>query len=116
MCKACKRDYNKIWYVKNSERQELLAMANSERYKLQIRAIVRQAKDRPCADCGHRYPYYVMDFDHIGSNDKLDNIAAMAGRRHSVAGVLAEIAKCEVVCANCHSIRTFARLGNARPS
>jgi hypothetical protein len=50
-----------------------------------------------------------MDFDHVGE-DKLMNIAKMAGL--SWARIEAEIAKCEVVCSNCHRIRTWQRLHN----
>lgn len=31
-------------------------------------------------------------------------------KHHSTASVLAEIAECDLVCANCHAIRTWERL------
>lgn len=48
-----------------------------------------------------------MDFDHI-DGDKVDNVGHM---RYTAGGnkILEEIAKCEVVCANCHRQRTYAR-------
>jgi hypothetical protein len=49
-----------------------------------------------------------MDFDHVG-DDKILDISHM--RRHNLDKLRAEIAKCEVVCACCHRIRTFTRLG-----
>jgi hypothetical protein len=63
---------------------------------------LKSLKDRPCADCGVRYPFYVMDFDHRG--DKSFNIGA--GRGRSLASLQAEVGKCDVVCANCHRERT----------
>lgn len=71
------------------------------------RAVAREAKSRPCADCGVAYPYYVMQFDHLG--DKSFNIGTR-GATGGRARLAAEIAKCQVVCANCHAERTFQRL------
>ena len=73
------------------------------------RVIIRSAKDKPCADCGQKYPYFVMDFDHI-NGDKVANVATMATKRVKVEKLLVEIAKCEVVCANCHRARTHIRV------
>lgn len=71
------------------------------------REIIETAKDRPCMDCGIKYPYYVMDFDHV-RGEKLYNIAAQLGMM-SYPKIKAEIEKCEVVCANCHRKRTHER-------
>lgn len=57
-------------------------------------------------DCGQSYPSYVMDLDHRG--DKVRNVARMVSLGLGEATVLAEIAKCDVVCSNCHRLRTFA--------
>lgn len=66
---------------------------------------MRDAKAKPCADCGIQYPGYVMQFDHL--SDK--RFPLSNARSESVKTLLAEIAKCEVVCANCHAERTFRR-------
>jgi len=49
-----------------------------------------------------------MDFDHV-SGEKVMNIAQLS-RLSSPASLLSEIKKCELVCANCHRIRTSSRL------
>jgi len=72
------------------------------------RAAVRAAKNKPCTDCGVRYPYYVMEFDHLDSETKEFNVSAGITRA-SYERLIAEIAKCEVVCANCHAERTHQR-------
>jgi hypothetical protein len=72
------------------------------------RAIIRAAKDKPCADCGNNYPYYVMDLDHV-LGDKIINVGLMVGWGYTEAEIRTEIAKCELVCANCHRERTFRR-------
>lgn len=69
------------------------------------RTILREAKARPCADCGRSYPHYVMDFDHV-RGDKSINVADVIYKNWSEKRLTEEIAKCDVVCANCHRIRT----------
>ena len=69
-------------------------------------SIISAAKEVPCADCGISYPSYIMDFDHRG--DKTFSIGS-SRTRVSAARLLAEIAKCDVVCANCHRARTYLR-------
>ena len=71
------------------------------------RELIDSFKDRPCADCGKTYPPYVMDFDHLG--DKLFNIADGTNSM-TTQQVIDEIAKCEIVCSNCHRIRSHQRL------
>lgn len=70
-----------------------------------VKAAVAAAKDHPCADCGKSFPPCVMDFDHVRGN-KRDNVASLVAANYGVATVMAEIAKCDLVCANCHRIRT----------
>ncbi len=77
------------------------------RSKARIRRIVREAKDKPCADCGVSYPYYVMDLDHRPGEVKLFTPAQLPNA--SVQAALTEIAKCDAVCANCHRFRTHIR-------
>lgn len=73
------------------------------------RTIIRQAKTVPCTDCGVQYPPHVMQFDHLDPAQKHFNV----GERGPTLGesrLTAEIAKCEVVCANCHADRTYQRM------
>ena len=62
----------------------------------------------PCTDCGVQYPYYVTDFDHIGDDKKVDTVSKLINSG-STKKVKEEIAKCELVCSNCHRIRTYNR-------
>jgi hypothetical protein len=95
--------YNR-WRKRNPDR----ARATKHRVIARSRAIVQQAKDKPCADCGVRYPYYVMEFDHLDSEAKQFNVSAGV-TRVSLRRLIEEIAKCDVVCANCHAERTHQR-------
>ena len=61
----------------------------------------------PCAECGNSYPTEAMDFDHVRGEKKF-NISTAHAKSWRV--IEEEIAKCEVVCANCHRVRTRRRL------
>lgn len=98
------REQDRIYqreYRKRPDRQRQRA-----KERLPKQTIVKDAKNVPCADCGESYPSYVMDFDHV-RGVKTFNIA-WGVRNATTAALLAEIAKCDVVCSNCHRIRTHS--------
>ena len=61
-----------------------------------------------CTDCGYNAHWAALDFDHV-RGEKLFTVAQQIGKV-GTDKLWAEIAKCEVVCANCHRIRTQERL------
>lgn len=76
-------------------------------------AFIAQFKDKPCMDCHTKFPLVCMDFDH--TKNKKFNVSHMPTLFKSHRGdkafqtILDEIAKCELVCSNCHRIRTSNR-------
>ena len=70
------------------------------------RQLVLEAKDVPCMDCGVRYPFWIMQFDHVRGKKEF-NLSAVTGRAEQK--VKDEIAKCDIVCSNCHDDRTYKR-------
>ena len=81
-------------------------------YHERTRAIVRELKEAsPCRDCGVSYPYYVMDYDHRDPSEKIACVRTMSDHA-SLAKCLTEIAKCDLVCANCHRERTFVAMSS----
>ena len=99
--------YAKAWYEANKDKSKSAAKAHAVRVKAVRRLLLAEAKRRPCMDCGGVFPTECMDFDHVRGSKRC-NVSAML--QHSVESVLEEISKCEVVCANCHRIRTHRRL------
>mgnify|MGYP001156516027 CR=1 FL=1 len=76
--------------------------------KLERLEYIRSLKERPCTDCGQSYPHWIMEFDHCRGEKKFcvgDGYYRLA----SPDVLEAEIAKCDVVCANCHRDRTWRR-------
>ena len=93
-------------YAANRARYLEQARVQKERLRLErTRYLIDFFKLNPCADCGETDPV-VLEFDHL--RDKLFDIGSKLITKTWPA-VLAEIAKCEVVCANCHRRRTARR-------
>jgi hypothetical protein len=96
-------------YLKNRESYKRKARANEKRHRIKRAEAIKEIKERtPCADCRQFFPYFVLQFDHVG-DDKEFNIGDANRRGYSMKRIIAEIQKCEVVCANCHAIRTHNR-------
>jgi hypothetical protein len=55
-----------------------------------------------------------MQWDHLPGTPKLAAVSELRSR--SKATILDEIEKCELVCTNCHTIRTFERAGWSKPT
>jgi hypothetical protein len=85
---------------------------NMRRYRLN-RAFVDSFKNRPCADCWAWFEPCQMDFDHRPGTNKKHDVASYLVNA-SRKDLIAEIAKCDVVCANCHRLRTQKRLDKKR--
>src|SRR5258707_13618303 len=109
-------------YVKNAARvrakQQAWRVANrtveSARQRagrLKRRQIVLAKKNKPCIDCGQSFHFAAMDFDHVRGK-KLFNLGTTACQ--SLAVLYKEIDKREVVCANCHRVRTWTRRHNEK--
>jgi hypothetical protein len=106
-CKTCANTKTKDWY-ENKEGRSWHLKDQSQR-RADLANWVDTFKDVPCTDCGFKYPPYVMDFDHLPQFEKYFPIGVLVNKRVSKDTILEEISKCEVVCANCHRLRTRAR-------
>lgn len=70
-------------------------------------------KRNPCSDCGKIYHPCVMEFDHVPERGvKKFNISTGANFSLKSGALFDELAKCDLVCANCHAIRTYMRNNN----
>jgi hypothetical protein len=112
-CKECRRAYDRAYYatrghVRRKERQA----ARRERIREWIAEMKRGVA---CMDCGGLFPSAVMHFDHLPGHQKVAPVSSLALSRTRTL-VLEELKKCELVCANCHAVRTAARRrGVAQP-
>lgn len=118
-CKECAKQKFRKYYRENTEKHRKAVKKWTSNNKEKHSKITKAAKEKtlnfirdlkeatPCSDCGKRHPYYVMQFDHV-RGDKVGNINIMS-RKTSLDVIKEEIDKCELVCANCHSVRTHQR-------
>ena len=100
-------------YAKKSDHIKKQVNARRTSNRVAIRKLINELKSKPCADCRKKYPPHCMDFDHIKKGKRF-NISEGARNNYSITTIRAEIAKCEVVCSNCHRIRTHSRLVKKR--
>ena len=103
-CKPCHREYlrehyknNKKYYVDKAARRSAEQAKLLDEYK----------ESRPCADCENFFPAICMDFDHVRGEKKF-NVSERRSWGVSQS-FKEELEKCELVCANCHRIRTKNR-------
>lgn len=109
-CKVCANELTRRHYSRNIEYYR----ERNKRRTADNTARLRKIKSQPCADCGKSYPYFVMDFDHIGT-DKKANVAELV-HNNTWPIISRELTKCELVCANCHRFRTHGYRGSINRS
>jgi hypothetical protein len=102
-CRSCFAAYFRARGQLHRDQSQAAKQARQRRLRAHILDFLRE---HPCVDCGEHDPV-VLEFDHLGS--KTAAIAALVSATASLAVIDAEIAKCEVVCANCHRRRTARR-------
>jgi hypothetical protein len=107
-CKFCQAEANKIHYQNNKQIYDNRDMLRNTRVNIENkRLLCKYLKNHHCVDCGCS-DIRVLEFDHV-SGTKLANIAKMINKGIPWFTIEAEIAKCEVRCANCHRIKTSER-------
>jgi hypothetical protein len=109
-CRKCQAAYRRAHYLANRNdyiRREVARMAG---YRVANRALLLgYLLDHPCVECGEGDPV-VLDFDHRDPSAKRKEVGRLAATKPWLQ-VLAEIAKCDVRCANCHRRRTAEQFG-----
>lgn len=101
---------NKACRERDPERAKEWGRKSAAAGRAERRAVILEAKTRPCADCGGVFHPECMDFDHV-RGEKGFNVGRAVCQTIPVERLRAEMAKCEVVCANCHRLRTARRAG-----
>src|ERR1035437_564929 len=108
VCKACRSLESQSRYATQSEEQREHRRLNHERLQERKRVIVAEHLVSGCKDCDNR-DVRVLEFDHVRGDKEADVSRLFVSG--SPSRLMDEIAKCEVVCANCLRIRTGERAG-----
>lgn len=106
--KAYMKEYSQKYYLENMEHLKAKTLVSNRRIRQRNREFLKEIKEKnPCMDCGKHFPYYVMTFDHIF--EKSESLANLSRACVSIERLQKEIDNCELVCSNCHHIRTHER-------
>lgn len=119
---CCAKCRERTWVTNNRERlNETVRKYRARRYVKEgawrekgpkvaaLRQWMAELKSKPCVDCGQTFPICCMDFDHRDGEVKAYNLGSMFAHHYSVELITAELAKCDLVCSNCHRVRTQKR-------
>ena len=110
-CKTCCAVVSHNHYVADPEKVYQRHVVKRRK----LRAWVTEQKNKPCLDCNKMFETFFMHFDHLPKHDKVAKISDIVADGRSMAMIQAEIDKCELVCSDCHTVRTVERrkLGRA---
>jgi hypothetical protein len=106
-CRRCRAAYIRErgdLHIQQMRAARELRRAEARRYVLGLLATAS------CADCGLADPI-VLEFDHVG--EKTAEVSLLVHEGYALRRIEAEVACCEIVCANCHRRRTSRRAGGS---
>jgi hypothetical protein len=94
-------EYNKEWYIKNKKSR----IKRIRERKREIREELKRYKhENKCEVCREDHPS-ALDFHHVG--DKSHLVSVMIGDGYSIESIMKEVAKCKLLCANCHRLEHY---------
>ena len=100
-CKQCRSSRHQKYYQKNKKKYHRY---NAQHRQTNRDFIAAYLADKQC-ECGFS-DSRALDFDHIDPTTKKKEISKMLNQCYSIEAIKAEIAKCRILCANCHRIHT----------
>lgn len=117
-CKPCVAERQRQYYKANPHiynKHKGYVAQNDGRWKSRVTTYILNTLENSdgCADCGEDN-VLVLEFDHREPESKKYSISRLRTKKIPWDEVIAEIGKCDIVCANCHRIRTAKMFGNWR--
>lgn len=104
-CKSCSSAYTTHHYQLNKPRRIEQRKRRNDEFR---RWYTSLKQGKPCVDCGLTFHPAAMQWDHLPGSVK-DRPLAELCRIGNAERILREITQCELVCANCHAVRTYQR-------
>ena len=100
------------FFVESNKNVKEKPQRRSAEKKKEVQQMLAKIKENSgCVDCNTKYPSYILDFDHV-RDKKVANIGQMLNY-FSIQDIMNEVAKCDIVCSNCHRERTWQRKNNS---
>lgn len=112
-CKKCKYEHNQSTKPQRTKKQEAWNKKHRSQWRAAYRvrrsnrtALINKLKNVPCSDCRKKFHPFCMDFDHKLGVIKCRDVSQIM----AIKDILEEVKKCDVVCSNCHRLRTYKAL------
>jgi hypothetical protein len=114
--RAMKLEHDKTW--RQTLAYKALAAKKARELKAKRKAwLIEQKSGLCCAECGYDKHPAALQFHHVDENTKVGNVSKMVATPNvKFEVILIEIAKCIVLCANCHAIHHEQELRPTTPA
>jgi hypothetical protein len=76
---------------------------------MKIEQLIKAIRSLPCSDCGQTFLPIAMDLDHPPGAEKIAEVSRLMYQKAPFMEICAEVEKCDLVCSNCHRLRTEGR-------
>lgn len=107
------KERQRAHYHRTVDQQRANANARVQRKRTRNQQwLINYLHNQACLDCGLK-DVRLLTFDHIDPKEKHANVADLVSRGSKLEHLEEEVEKCEVVCHNCHMLRTFESLGGS---
>jgi len=104
-CRVCQREYQKNHYNENLYRRTQIRKNKSTKVNEARNFIIDYLLTHPCVSCGEKR-IVVLEFNHKRRFTKSHNVSDMVNSGYSIPALKKEIRKCEILCCNCHRLKT----------
>lgn len=105
------RAFRKRWWASLSQERKREKQDKANARQKDVRDFLAKYKiNIGCVDCGYKGHHSALEFNHTGTDKEINVCNAK-----SIKQAKMEIEKCEVVCSNCHRIRTYNRIYPCKP-
>lgn len=100
-CRECTRQKDREYYARNIEDRKAKVRQRANEAIRQAKLFLVEIKKSGCSLCDEN-ELCCLEFHHLDAQDKDFNIADAVQYGYSVERIKVEIAKCVLLCANCH--------------
>ena len=112
-CRTCQAKKHRKWYENEDNAKkvkERTKVRNARTRDENRRYVYDYLRNSSCKEYGESNPA-ALDFHHRNPKKKVKEIPKMISSGYSLKSIRAEIAKCTILCSNCHRKRTAKEQG-----
>ena len=99
--RAYNRDYQKKWYAQNGKNRKQQVRERKRNIKQRMQDYKRTLCCMECGFSGAESPW-ALEFNHRDPSTKREIVSYLVSHGYGWSTIMEEVAKCDVLCANCH--------------